>query len=268
MSILNQLVCFENDTSDREANENSIVTKKFSDERKLKCIPFSDNQNADNIQRSLKVLQDNQGNNKKRKTQDSHVRTKTPQAVAVARRNARERNRVKQVNNGFASLRQHIPESIAKCFEEASTKNAAKKLSKVETLRMAVEYIRQLESMLGDTQTNSSLTAPETPPPEMSSNSQTCFYEIKPTFKGTDTEIAIINGQQYIRIPGTNTFQLISIHTAGEDEVNTKPDLSALSDFCMVQSFSQSSMDSEIFSFSSDICMEGIAHIKEEPDYH
>lgn len=277
MSIVNQFIRFENDTSDREANENAIVGKKFKDERKIKCIPFSDNQNAENIQQSRNALQSNHiKNNKKRKTQDGQSRTKTPQAVAVARRNARERNRVKQVNNGFAALRQHIPESIAKCFEEAATKNAAKKLSKVETLRMAVEYIRQLETMLGDTQTNNgstSLTAPETPPPEMSSNSQTCFYEIKPTFKGSDTEIAIINGQQYVRIPGTNTFQLISIYMAEDDEVNTKPDLSVLSDLCMVQNFSQSSMDSEVFSFSSDICMEAIAppsmqNIKEEPDYH
>lgn len=79
---------------------------------------------------------------------------------AVARRNARERNRVKQVNNGFAALRQHIPEEMAEAFElqkgcsatttqtSAAAAAAAKKLSKVETLRMAVEYIRNLESLL------------------------------------------------------------------------------------------------------------------------
>lgn len=272
MSLVQQIVRFDNDTSDdMESNENSFAGKMLSDERKIKCIPFSDNQNADNIQ---SVIQETQGSNSK-KRKGLETRTKTPVAVAVARRNARERNRVKQVNNGFASLRQHIPESIAKCFEEVSTKNSAKKLSKVETLRMAVEYIRQLESMLGDTQSNTSLPAPETPPPETSSNSsQSGFYEIKPTFKGSDTEIAIINGQQYVRIPGTNTFQLITIHTTTVgDEDETKPDLSVLNDLCLVQSFSQSSMDSEMFSFSSDICMEAIIppplmqNIKEEPDY-
>ena len=60
-----------------------------------------------------------------------------PQPAKVARRNARERNRVKQVNSGFEVLRMHIP-SAAK----------QKKMSKVETLRHAVEYIQSLQQML------------------------------------------------------------------------------------------------------------------------
>ena len=55
----------------------------------------------------------------------------------VQRRNARERNRVKQVNSGFDHLRSHIP-SAAK----------HKKMSKVDTLRHAVEYIQSLQNML------------------------------------------------------------------------------------------------------------------------
>ncbi|XP_003745890.1 achaete-scute homolog 1-like [Galendromus occidentalis] len=55
------------------------------------------------------------------------------------RRNERERNRVKQVNQGFALLRNHIP-SLAN----------TKKLSKVLTLRSAVDYIRTLERLLHD----------------------------------------------------------------------------------------------------------------------
>lgn len=58
--------------------------------------------------------------------------------TSVARRNERERNRVKMVNMGFATLRQHVPNGA---------KN--KKMSKVETLRSAVEYIRQLQKVLG-----------------------------------------------------------------------------------------------------------------------
>lgn len=58
--------------------------------------------------------------------------------VAVARRNARERNRVRQVNNGFVTLRNHIPQNGSK----------AKKLSKVETLRQAASYIKYLREML------------------------------------------------------------------------------------------------------------------------
>lgn len=78
------------------------------------------------------------------------------QPASVARRNARERNRVKQVNNGFATLRQHIPASVAAALASpvspspTNTRSANKKLSKVETLRMAVEYIRSLQRMIED----------------------------------------------------------------------------------------------------------------------
>jgi len=83
------------------------------------------------------------------------------QTASVARRNARERNRVKQVNNGFATLRSHIPASVAAALMEQTSsppergargkdKDAAKKLSKVETLRMAVEYIRSLQELLAE----------------------------------------------------------------------------------------------------------------------
>nr|SPI37857.1 ASH [Stridulivelia strigosa] len=75
------------------------------------------------------------------------------QPASVARRNARERNRVKQVNNGFATLRSHIPVSVAAALgaSTASTgRGASKKLSKVETLRLAVEYIRSLQDMLDE----------------------------------------------------------------------------------------------------------------------
>ncbi|XP_055335502.1 achaete-scute homolog 1-like [Paramacrobiotus metropolitanus] len=67
----------------------------------------------------------------------------SPQPAQVARRNERERNRVKQVNMGFAKLRQYVP-----------TGNGNKKLSKVETLRSAVEYIRGMERLLGEQSLN------------------------------------------------------------------------------------------------------------------
>nr|AKC02108.1 achaete-scute-like protein [Nilaparvata lugens] len=75
------------------------------------------------------------------------------QTASVARRNARERNRVKQVNNGFATLRAHIPVSVTAALggqtqRPAPGSAASKKLSKVETLRMAVEYIRSLQQLL------------------------------------------------------------------------------------------------------------------------
>ncbi|XP_067830337.1 achaete-scute homolog 1-like [Heptranchias perlo] len=56
---------------------------------------------------------------------------------STARRNERERNRVKLVNLGFANLKRHVPQ-----------RGPSKRMSKVDTLRSAVEYIRGLEVLL------------------------------------------------------------------------------------------------------------------------
>ncbi|KAM4015067.1 achaete-scute homolog 1-like [Anomaloglossus baeobatrachus] len=69
--------------------------------------------------------------------------TKSVISSTSERRNERERNRVKLVNLGFAKLRQHVPQA----------QGPNKKMSKVETLRSAVEYIRALQSLLLDRQT-------------------------------------------------------------------------------------------------------------------
>ncbi|KAL8581534.1 hypothetical protein ACOMHN_042926 [Nucella lapillus] len=59
--------------------------------------------------------------------------------VSVSRRNARERNRVKLVNLGFDTLREYVPNG---------KKN--RKMSKVDTLRSAVDYIRQLQELIDE----------------------------------------------------------------------------------------------------------------------
>lgn len=64
-------------------------------------------------------------------------RDKPPQVVA--RRNARERRRVQNVNSAFIKLRKHIP-----------YQNRSKRLSKVKTLRTAIEYIRHLRTLVND----------------------------------------------------------------------------------------------------------------------
>lgn len=80
------------------------------------------------------------------------------QPVAVARRNERERNRVKQVNMGFQTLRQHVPNGAAN-----------KKMSKVETLRSAVEYIRALQRLLEEHDAVSTAFRCAVPSPTISS---------------------------------------------------------------------------------------------------
>lgn len=106
------------------------------------------------------------------------------QPASVARRNARERNRVKQVNNGFATLRQHIPQSVAQALggntagTHGGSRAGSKKLSKVETLRMAVEYIRSLQRLLEEHDGSSDVTSVSSPtsssPSSTSSASSTC----------------------------------------------------------------------------------------------
>ncbi|EFN67216.1 Achaete-scute complex protein T3 [Camponotus floridanus] len=103
------------------------------------------------------------------------------QPASVARRNARERNRVKQVNNGFATLRQHIPQAVAQALGSSTagthggSRAGSKKLSKVETLRMAVEYIRSLQRLLEEH--DGSESSGSSPTSSTSSNSPACGSE-------------------------------------------------------------------------------------------
>ncbi|XP_042547461.1 achaete-scute homolog 3 [Dipodomys spectabilis] len=55
----------------------------------------------------------------------------------IRKRNERERQRVKCVNEGYAQLRHHLPDEYLE-----------KRLSKVETLRAAIKYINYLQSLL------------------------------------------------------------------------------------------------------------------------
>ncbi|XP_074601740.1 uncharacterized protein LOC141855551 [Brevipalpus obovatus] len=57
----------------------------------------------------------------------------------IQRRNERERARVRNVNEGFERLRKHLP---------LSPSQREKRLSKVETLKMAIAYIRHLQKIL------------------------------------------------------------------------------------------------------------------------
>lgn len=113
-------------------------------------------------------------------------RTPQQQARSVARRNARERKRVRLVNLGFATLRDHIPphfgttapagKSKSSNNKSTNNNNNNKKLSKVETLRCAIEYIKQLREAIGFDDKDSTSTSNEgfsssSSPPDLSSSS-------------------------------------------------------------------------------------------------
>ncbi|KPJ12547.1 Achaete-scute complex protein T5 [Papilio machaon] len=70
------------------------------------------------------------------------------QAASIARRNARERNRVKQVNDGFNALRKRLPAAVVAALSGGARRGSGKKLSKVDTLRMVVEYIKYLQGII------------------------------------------------------------------------------------------------------------------------
>lgn len=59
--------------------------------------------------------------------------------TGTARRNERERNRVNEVNVGFAKLRDRVPK-----------RGRGRKMSKVDILRSASNYINELQSMLDE----------------------------------------------------------------------------------------------------------------------
>ncbi|CAH0397559.1 unnamed protein product [Chilo suppressalis] len=171
-------------------------------------------------------------------TEDS---TRTPTPLAVARRNARERNRVRQVNDGFAALRRHIPEEVAAAFENAnSNRGPNKKLSKVETLRMAVEYIRNLESLLnighadkenGSRPSMESFPSPASSSPRDNSQERSYFSLNSPALDDEDMDEDELDGslhqirqQQYVELPAQETFQLVSTpYLYEEEEVAGQP---------------------------------------------
>lgn len=73
----------------------------------------------------------------------------------IRRRNERERTRVRNVNEGFERLRAHLPPIYATPTGHSSSGQQrerkpveSRRLSKVETLRLAIAYIKQLQEAL------------------------------------------------------------------------------------------------------------------------
>lgn len=69
----------------------------------------------------------------------------------TTKRNARERNRVRYINNCFETLREHIPDEM---ISDEPKSPANRKLSKVETLKYASLYIKQLTELLQESENN------------------------------------------------------------------------------------------------------------------
>lgn len=75
----------------------------------------------------------------------------------IRKRNERERHRVRCVNEGYARLREHLPQELED-----------KRLSKVETLRAAIHYIKHLQSLLELNVSGMQASADDAGPPQRS----------------------------------------------------------------------------------------------------
>ncbi|XP_053600101.1 achaete-scute complex protein T3-like [Plodia interpunctella] len=106
------------------------------------------------------------------------------QAASIARRNARERNRVKQVNDGFNALRKRLPASVVAALSGGARRGSGKKLSKVDTLRMVVEYIRHLETLIDESDRTLGIRKEEPLEGRMTGMETSFAYEDEGVFSG------------------------------------------------------------------------------------
>ena len=78
-----------------------------------------------------------------------------PMPVAVSRRNARERTRVKTVNDSYQHLKSHVPAAAR-----------TKRMSKVDIIKHSIEYIQKLQTMVRAAQDNRNNFAQDSSDPQ------------------------------------------------------------------------------------------------------
>lgn len=119
---------------------------------------------ADNVTHTLKQLTGSVTNNNDQRVANASDTKQTPVITSAkdgnrilpsseARRCARGRERVKNVSNGFATLREHV------LAGEFGVPRPTKKLSQLEIIKLAIEYIRDLENVLDNDDTTSQRTS-------------------------------------------------------------------------------------------------------------
>jgi hypothetical protein len=95
--------------------------------------------------------------------------------LGTNKRNARERNRVRYINNCFDLLRDILPPSNNQ--ELTAETSHERKLSKVETLKQATDYIKHLTNILQQQNDTNELYEENTLSPHSSScESQYSYY--------------------------------------------------------------------------------------------
>jgi len=129
-------------------DDHATTTTPFSSYEKCSCTTISSSSNESTNQTCIYSI--NYDSYKKSYLYDSTYteedngiidkqRAEMTMRNSIARRNARERRRIKHVNSAFDHLRKRVPTGVK-----------SKKISKVEILRSAIEYIRALENIINE----------------------------------------------------------------------------------------------------------------------
>lgn len=141
-----------------------------------------------------------------------------PHPAQVARRNERERNRVKLINNTFASLREHLPDNV-------NGLEKSKKMSKVDTLKAAIDYIQGLQDLLDD---HDAITTAQ----DAMSASFMNISSSSPCFPGTmKLPVTINTTMEHCHVPISSPSSTCSMESSPISEAPFSPEEEELFDF-------------------------------------
>ena len=147
-----------------------------------------------------------------------------PVPVAVARRNARERNRVKTVNDSYQHLKNHVPGAARQ-----------KRMSKVDIIKHSIEYIQKLQKMV-----------------EHSEKASTQFPTIEPqqiNNMQSEAEQTVFSRQLY------SEYQYPNYNQNQSQDLTLSPSSSSSSSSSASSSDSSTSASSQMFSsYLSSLC--------------
>lgn len=123
----------------------------------------------------------------------------------ISKRNERERSRVRNVNDAFDNLKNSLPLELDKM---------SKRMSKVEILRTAIGYIRDLEGVLGSKQQHHQQQQQENcmqprhltlvGGPNYNLNHENTTQQVEPTSAG----VLMTNSQQYLNQPKEQLYEI------------------------------------------------------------